>query len=155
MQCDRKPTRSMSTLAVGVAMSVLPLAAANAQDKRPNIATLMTDDTGWNDFGAYSGGGLVIRHRTSIRSPGKARPSPIGTGKRAARQAAPRSSPGAFRSARRCRSSSRRATRTFCARRRRQSPSSSRRTAIRPISPASGISATSPSLIRSSMASTR
>jgi arylsulfatase len=32
--------------------------------QRPNIVMLMTDDTGWNDFGAYSGGGLALGHPT-------------------------------------------------------------------------------------------
>jgi arylsulfatase A-like enzyme len=32
--------------------------------KRPNIVMLMTDDTGWNDFGAYTGGGAVLGHPT-------------------------------------------------------------------------------------------
>jgi hypothetical protein len=32
--------------------------------KRPNIVMLMTDDTGWNDFGAYSGGGANLGHPT-------------------------------------------------------------------------------------------
>ena len=36
--------------------------AATAQ--RPNIVMLMTDDTGWNDFGAYSGGGMTLGHPT-------------------------------------------------------------------------------------------
>ena len=27
-----------------------------AQNQKPNIVMLMTDDTGWNDFGAYGGG---------------------------------------------------------------------------------------------------
>jgi arylsulfatase len=37
---------------------------ANAQNSRPNIVMLMTDDTGWNDFGAYSGGGATLGHPT-------------------------------------------------------------------------------------------
>jgi len=40
---------------------------ANAQadnSQRPNIVMLMTDDTGWNDFGAYSGGGAFLGHPT-------------------------------------------------------------------------------------------
>src|SRR5215469_15742331 len=38
---------------------------ANAQSsQRPNIVMLMTDDTGWNDFGAYSGGGATLGHPT-------------------------------------------------------------------------------------------
>jgi arylsulfatase A-like enzyme len=31
---------------------------------RPNIVMLMTDDTGWNDFGPYSGGGAALGHPT-------------------------------------------------------------------------------------------
>lgn len=45
---------------------VLGLAAsprAAAQNK-PNIVMLMTDDTGWNDFGTYSGGGAALGHAT-------------------------------------------------------------------------------------------
>ncbi len=46
-------------------LAVLGLAAsrqASAQQK-PNIVILMTDDTGWNDFGAY-GGGANLGHPT-------------------------------------------------------------------------------------------
>src|SRR5260221_10006784 len=35
-----------------------------AKEKRPNIVMLMTDDTGWNDFGCYSGGGAGLGHPT-------------------------------------------------------------------------------------------
>jgi len=34
--------------------------SATAQ-KKPNVVMLMTDDTGWNDFGAYTGGGAALR----------------------------------------------------------------------------------------------
>src|SRR5271165_1291093 len=44
----------------------------------------------------------ISLRRMSIRSPRKARPSPVGTGRRAAPRAAPRSSPAAFRFARPC-----------------------------------------------------
>jgi hypothetical protein len=40
------------------------LASAQQQEKQPNIVMLMTDDTGWNDFGAYSGGGAGLGHPT-------------------------------------------------------------------------------------------
>ncbi len=52
-------------LAAGAVIMALPLAAAHAQtQKRPNVVMLMTDDTGWNDFGAYSGGGKALGHPT-------------------------------------------------------------------------------------------
>lgn len=38
--------------------------AQPAAQKRPNIVMLMTDDTGWGDFGAYSGGGVALGHPT-------------------------------------------------------------------------------------------
>ncbi|MFA5960047.1 MAG: arylsulfatase [Tatlockia sp.] len=39
-------------------------APAATDTKRPNIVILMTDDTGWSDFGAYSGGGIGLGHPT-------------------------------------------------------------------------------------------
>ena len=42
----------------------VPVAAQQQQQKRPNIVMLMTDDTGWNDFGAYTGGGAALGHPT-------------------------------------------------------------------------------------------
>ena len=43
---------------VAVAMLAPLIAATPAMaQKKPNIVMLMTDDTGWNDFGAYTGGG--------------------------------------------------------------------------------------------------
>jgi arylsulfatase len=50
---------------VGLALALLaPEAARAAGAKRPNIVMLMTDDTGWADFGAYSGGGAALGHPT-------------------------------------------------------------------------------------------
>src|SRR6202012_2139319 len=44
--------------------AMLAVAASAKADKRPNIVMLMTDDTGWNDFGCYSGGGAGLGHPT-------------------------------------------------------------------------------------------
>ena len=68
MKLSRMPFRIAGALAAGVAITMLPLTAANGQaQKRPNIVMLMTDDTGWNDFGAYSGGGKALGHPTTER----------------------------------------------------------------------------------------
>ena len=37
---------------------------AFAQATKPNVVILMTDDTGWNDFGYISGGGAALGHPT-------------------------------------------------------------------------------------------
>jgi arylsulfatase len=63
---DKLRTRK---LFLGLLVGVAALAAASPQasaqqQKRPNIVMLMTDDTGWNDFGAYSGGGAALGHPT-------------------------------------------------------------------------------------------
>ena len=53
------------SLLVSVAvLAVTNMPAYAQQQKRPNIVMLMTDDTGWNDFGAYSGGGAALGHPT-------------------------------------------------------------------------------------------
>jgi arylsulfatase len=55
-----------TALVTAAFLEVLGLTAsppASAQAK-PNIVILMTDDTGWNDFGAYSGGGMFLGHPT-------------------------------------------------------------------------------------------
>jgi len=51
----------------GLLASVAALTVATAPafaQKKPNIVMLMTDDTGWNDFGAYTGGGAALGHPT-------------------------------------------------------------------------------------------
>ncbi len=42
----------------------LSVARAGWAADKPNIVMLMTDDTGWGDFGAYSGGGWGLGHPT-------------------------------------------------------------------------------------------
>jgi hypothetical protein len=57
--------KAFLSLLVGVAALAAASSQAFAQQqKRPNIVMLMTDDTGWNDFGAYSGGGAALGHPT-------------------------------------------------------------------------------------------
>ncbi len=67
------PPRPRPAVAAVAAIAVLGLAgAAAAQDssappdaaRKPNIVMLMTDDTGWQDFGAYPGGGAALGHPT-------------------------------------------------------------------------------------------
>ena len=81
MQSKRRKVRD--ALAAGISLAALSLTAlpflaavsyaqtqapapapAPAPAKRPNIVMLMTDDTGWNDFGAYSNGGAALGHPT-------------------------------------------------------------------------------------------
>ena len=125
------------------------------QAKKPNIVMLMTDDTGWNDFGCYSGGGAALGHPTPnidrIAKEGAMFTSWYGQASCTAglfhhRRIPIRSAlsivvaPG---------------DENALARRHRRSPNSSKRTATRRISRANGTWATSPSPTRSSMASTR
>src|SRR5215472_6659596 len=48
------------TLAGGMALAH----GQAASSQRPNIVMLMTDDTGWNDFGSISLGGATLGHPT-------------------------------------------------------------------------------------------
>jgi len=72
---ERTPARTgfgragiVAAAAAGLSLTALAAlvgpSPAEAQEKRPNIVMLMTDDTGWNDFGAYSGGGVALGHPT-------------------------------------------------------------------------------------------
>lgn len=54
---------SLLSASAGILLSSSLLFAQDTA-KKPNIVMLMTDDTGWNDFGAYSGGGQALGHPT-------------------------------------------------------------------------------------------
>ena len=56
----RWPRRFVFGLIVGTFLT----ASVQAQEKKPNVLVLMSDDTGWNDLGAYSGGGRALGHPT-------------------------------------------------------------------------------------------
>jgi arylsulfatase len=56
-------TRSLLLRLAAVSLA-LAAGRGSAADPKPNIVMLMTDDTGWNDFGAYSGGGAALGHPT-------------------------------------------------------------------------------------------
>ena len=127
------------------------------QQKRPNIVMLMTDDTGWNDFGAHSGGGLALGHPTPnvdrIANEGAQFTSWYGQASCTAGRASFITGRIPIRSALSVVVAP--GDENFLRKERRRSPSSSRRTATRRTSPASGTSATSPTATRSSTASTR
>jgi arylsulfatase len=55
---------AVAVLAVTIATGMPLAAVAQSASQRPNVVMLMTDDTGWNDFGAYSGGGVALGHPT-------------------------------------------------------------------------------------------
>src|SRR5262245_60731331 len=57
--------RKISLLAAVAFLAPLVMAAGPAlAHKKPNVVMRMTDDTGWNDFGAYTGGGAALGHPT-------------------------------------------------------------------------------------------
>jgi arylsulfatase A-like enzyme len=61
--------KAVTATCIGAAMTAAAMLSSTAmvraqEQARPNIVMLMTDDTGWNDFGAYSGGGVALGHPT-------------------------------------------------------------------------------------------
>ena len=56
-------SRHLAFSGLAAIATILACAPAIAQEKRPNVVMLMTDDTGWNDFGCY-GGGANLGHPT-------------------------------------------------------------------------------------------
>jgi arylsulfatase A-like enzyme len=59
----RAPLASAFAFGAVISISAPMTTGAMAQEKRPNVVMRMTDDTGWNDFGAY-GGGANLGHPT-------------------------------------------------------------------------------------------
>ncbi len=53
-----------AVLAGAMVLTPCNMAWAATSAKKPNIVMLMTDDTGWNDFGSYSNGGVALGHPT-------------------------------------------------------------------------------------------
>ena len=133
--------------------AALPRVAAQ---QKPNIVVLMTDDTGWGDFGAY-GGGAALGHPTPnvdrIAKEGAVFASWYGQASCTAGRAS--SLTGRVTSHGALRGGTYRSSGTTSKRKRRPSPSSSRRTATRPTSRANGIWVTKRVPTRSSTASTR
>lgn len=66
-----RTSKLLSPLAAGALIAIPLLApAAVAQEKKPNILFIVSDDTGYGDLGPYGGGEAVeCRRPTSIRWP--------------------------------------------------------------------------------------
>ena len=154
-----KPTLNYKGLSLLIATAALlgVVGSAQAADKKPNIVMLMQDDTGWNDFGCYSGGGVALGHPTPnvdrLAKEGAMFTCWYGQASCTAGRAS--FITGLIPSVRRSQLWSPPVTRTFSGKALRRLPSSSRRTVTRRTSPASGISATNRKPIQSSTASTR
>ena len=56
--------KKISLVAVAMLGSLVFAAGPAMAQKKPNIVMLMTDDTGWGDFGYMSGGGKALGHPT-------------------------------------------------------------------------------------------
>ena|SRR5271169_2896050 len=61
MMIHRTLARVLGGLAAGLFLAASPglVGPAQAQEKRPNVVMLMSDDAGWADFGAYLGGAAL------------------------------------------------------------------------------------------------
>ncbi len=53
-----------NTLLIALLMSITIVICQAQTAKKPNVLILMTDDTGWGDFGYMSGGGQALGHPT-------------------------------------------------------------------------------------------
>ena len=148
--------RSICQLVGALGLAILATSPVLAQ-KKPNVVMLMSDDVGWGDYGVYYGGAALGHPTPNIDRLAKegatvyelVRPGQLHGGPRFVHDRAHPDPHGAVRR-RRSRRPERSRVRKF-----RPSPSSTRRTVTRPISPASGTWATWRSSTRSMSASTR
>jgi len=120
-------TISLGLLAA-TAIATVAVVLAYAQQKRPNVVMLMSDDTGWTDLGAYFGGAALGHPTPNLDR--LAKEGALFTNWYGQASCTEGRAPGASRSARRCRSSSFPATRTASRKRRRPSPSSTKKTGL-------------------------
>ncbi len=60
----RSSVMRIAALAAAVIIAAPVAAHAQGSAKKPNIVMLMTDDTGWGDWGYMSGGGAALGHPT-------------------------------------------------------------------------------------------
>jgi arylsulfatase len=149
--------RGLAGSCTAALVGVLPIGGPAWGADKTNIVMPMTDDTGWNDFGAYSGGGAGLGHPTPnidrIAKEGATFTSWYGQASCTAGRASfitgriPIRSPLSIVVAPGDENRLRKETPTM--------PNSSRKMATRRISRVSGISATSPMPIPSNTASTR
>ena len=51
--------RSLTLVAAGLAVALLVASPGLAQQKKPNVVMLMSDDVGWGDYGVYYGGAAL------------------------------------------------------------------------------------------------
>jgi hypothetical protein len=52
----RRPSTAMLSIMALVSVTLISPVVAQAQQSKPNIVVIMTDDFGWGDMGAYGGG---------------------------------------------------------------------------------------------------
>ena len=57
-------TKNIKTMGRFADRHIVSAVLGHAADKKPNVVILMTDDTGWSDFGYISGGGATLGHPT-------------------------------------------------------------------------------------------
>src|SRR5271170_6103804 len=55
---QRNRVVSWASVALWAMVAVLPPLSVNAQNKKPTVVVIMSDDVGWGDLGSYGGGAM-------------------------------------------------------------------------------------------------